>query len=32
MVETKKALKKSKKRKEEVEDNFEVVAATRGQV
>lgn len=32
MVETKKALKKSKKRKEEVEDNFEVVAATWGQV
>ena len=32
MVETKKALKTSKKRKEEVEDNFEVAAATRGQV
>ena len=32
MVETKKALKKSKKRKEEVEDNFEVAATTRGQV
>ena len=30
MVETKKALKKSKKRKEEVEDNFEVVAEARG--
>lgn len=31
MVETKKALKKSKKRKEEVEDNFEVMESAVGQ-